>query len=71
MSTDTRTVKDPVSHAPEGRFEGGSTASDKWSTITKIDVSSLQLDDSFDGDGDPYNSTGRFLAAAIKQRVRD
>ena len=34
--------------------------------IEKIEVASLQIDESFDGDGDPYNSTGRFLVDAVK-----
>jgi hypothetical protein len=37
----------------------------------KIDTSSLQIDETFDVDGDPYNSTGQFLADARKRKYSD
>lgn len=70
MSSETTTSKDPLSRAPDSRFEGGSSASDKLATIRKIDVTSLQLDESYEDDGDPYNNTGRHLVAAIRNRNR-
>lgn len=37
----------------------------------KIDISSLQIDETFDVDGDPYNSTGQLLADARKRKYSD
>ena len=70
MSSETTSSKDPLSRAPDSRFKGGSTTHDKLATIRKIDITPLQLDESFEGDGDPYNSTGRHLVAAIRNRNR-
>ena len=36
--------------------------------IEKINVSALRIDESFDGDHDPYNSTGQYLADKIRDR---
>jgi hypothetical protein len=39
--------------------------------IETIDVASLQLDESYGEDCDPYNSTGQFLVDALKNKHRD
>ncbi len=36
-----------------------------------VEVSDLKIDETFDGDFDPYNSTGQFLADAIKKKYDD
>ena len=71
MSTNTTVPKAPTSRAPDDRFRSAQSANDKWATIRKIDVNAMQLDESFEDSSDPYNSTGRFLATAIKNRNRD
>ena len=71
MSTTTTTPKVPLSRAPDDRFKNAESANDKWATIRKIDVNSMQLDESFEDNSDPYNSTGRFLVTAIKNRDRE
>ena len=71
MSTNTTTWKASVSRAPDDRFKDAESANDKWSTIRKIDVNSFQLDESYEDNSDPYNSTGRFLVTAIKNRERE
>lgn len=71
MSTNITTSKAPVSRTPDDRFKDVESANDKWSTITKIDVNSIQLDESFENNSDPYNSTGRFLVTAVKNRDRE
>jgi len=37
--------------------------------IEKLDITSLQIDESYDADCDPYNNTGQFLADAVKRRL--
>ena len=71
MSTTTTTPKVPLSRAPDDRFKNAESANDKWATIRKIDVNSMQLDESFADNSDPYNSTGRFLVTALKNRDRE
>ena len=36
--------------------------------VDKIDVDSLQIDESYEVDCDPYNSTGQHLVDALKRR---
>ncbi len=61
MSTNTTTSKAPLSRAPDDRFKSAVSASDQSSVLNRIDVNSFELDESFDDNSDPYNSTGRFL----------
>lgn len=39
--------------------------------IETIDVASLQVDESYGDDCDPYNSTGQFLVDALKNKHPD
>jgi hypothetical protein len=71
MSINTTAPEALTSRAPDDRFRSVQSANDKWATIRKIDLNSMQLDDSFENNSDPYNSTGRFLATALKNRNRD
>jgi hypothetical protein len=71
MSTTTTTSKVPGGRAPDDRFNNAQSANDKWATIRKIDVNSMQLDESFEDNSDPYNSTGRFLVTALKSQNRE
>lgn len=43
----------------------------KQPVIETIDVASLQVDESYGEDCDPYNSTGQFLADALKKKYDD
>ncbi len=43
----------------------------KQPVIEKFDITSLQIDESYDVDCDPYNSTGQFLADARKMKYGD
>ena len=71
MSTNTPTTNTPFRCGPDDRFKNAESANDKWATIRKIDLNSMQLDESFEDNSDPYNSTGRFLVTAIKNRNRE
>ncbi len=35
--------------------------------VTEIEINSLTIDESFDGGGDPYNSTGKHCVLKIKE----
>lgn len=39
--------------------------------VEKLDISALQLDESYDADCDPYNNTGQHLVEAIKRNYDD
>ena len=70
MSTNTTAPRVTAIRAPDERFKEADTAHEKWSAIQKIEVNSFQLDDSYENNSDPYNSTGRFLVTAAKHRSR-
>ncbi len=46
-------------------------AKKKQPSIENIDINALQIDETYDADCDPYNSTGQFLADAIKKKYDD
>lgn len=71
MSAATSTSKHPAVRAPDDRFRGGDGVRGQQATLSKIDISSLQLVDSYEDDGDPYNNTGRHLIKVIRDRRRD
>lgn len=39
--------------------------------VKKIDVGSLEIDDSYELDCDPYNSTGQHLVDAVKEKLEE
>jgi len=43
----------------------------KQPVIETVDIASLQVDESYGEDCDPYNSTGQFLADALKDKYDD
>ena len=36
--------------------------------VEKMDISVLEIDETYDADCDPYNSTGQFLVDALKKK---
>ena len=47
------------------------SATSKQAAINEIDVSVLQVDDTYGEDCDPYNSTGQHLVDAVRERERE
>jgi len=39
--------------------------------VQNVEIDALKIDETFDGDFDPYNSTGQFLSDAIKRKYDD
>jgi len=69
MSTDKTTPRTGSNGPAKGKVEAA--AERKPLSVRNVDVSELQIDETFDGDFDPYNSTGQFLADAIKKKYDD
>ncbi len=67
------TEKTAPGNVPNGPAKGqvDSAAERKPLSVRNMDVSELQIDETFDGDHDPYNSTGQFLADAVKKKYND
>jgi hypothetical protein len=68
MTSESSPAKVASGRAPDNRFGREVRASEKQSILKRIDIAALQLDDTFDGDGDPYNNTGRHLLPLFKDK---
>jgi len=71
MSTDKTAPRVASNKQATGEFKVETAAERKAVSIRNIDVAELQIDETFDADCDPYNSTGEFLADAIKKKYDD
>ncbi len=71
MSTEDTGTFGPSERPVKANVEVERVAKKKQPSIEQIDVNALQIDETFDGDFDPYNSTGQFLADAIKKKYDD
>jgi len=69
MSTEKTTPRTGSNGPAKGKVDA--TAERKPVSVENVDVNALQIDETFDGDFDPYNSTGQFLADAIKKKYDD
>lgn len=69
MSTEKTTPRTASKEPLKG--DVGTDAKRKPVSVQNIDVAELQIDETFDADCDPYNSTGQFLADAIKSKYDD
>lgn len=69
MSTDKTSPRTEPNGPAQGKVDAA--AERKRVSVENIDVNALQIDETFDGDFDPYNSTGQFLADAIKKKYDD
>jgi hypothetical protein len=68
MASESNPAKVASGRTPDNRFCREIRASEKRSILKRIDITALQLDDTFDGDGDPYNNTGRHLLPLFKDK---
>jgi len=66
MSTENKAPRSARMRLAKTKFNINKVGDIRQPVINEIDVSSLQIDESYDDDGDPYNSTGQFLADARK-----
>lgn len=71
MSTEETGTFSPLERPTKGNVKVERVAKKKRPSIENIDINALQIDETFDGDFDPYNSTGQFLADAIKKKYDD
>lgn len=68
MSNDKTAPQKAPARIARKNFEIAQLSADEPSVIDKIEVTSLQIDDAYDTDCDPYNCTGQFLVDALKDR---
>ena len=67
MSTGKTTPQETRARLVKGSFADHGEAANEASAA-EVEVTSLQIDETYDGDCDPYNCTGQFLVEALKQK---
>lgn len=71
MSTDKTQQNKPADAEFRKNLNVADAPEKQQPAIEKLNVSALRIDESFDGDNDPYNSTGQYLAAKIRDRYEE
>jgi len=71
MSTEKTALPDPSNRRTKGNPIVEQTTESSQPSVENIDVTALQIDETFDAACDPYNSTGQFLADAVKRKYDD
>lgn len=68
MSTEKTTPRNAPEQPAKTGLTGGHLAEAKKPANQNIEVTSLQIDEAYDVDCDPYNCTGQYLVDAAKLR---
>lgn len=71
MSTENKATHHAHARLAKTRADLERLRDSKQPVIETIDVASLKVDESYGEDCDPYNSTGQFLADALKKKYDD
>ncbi len=71
MSTGNKAPRSAHARLAKTKFNINKIGDVKQPVVEKIDISSLQVDESADVDCDPYNSTGQFMVVAGKEKHGD
>jgi hypothetical protein len=68
MSSYIKAVDSSADGPARTKFNVDRSGEKEQPVVEKIDVTALEIDDSYDADCDPYNSTGQFLVDAVKKK---
>lgn len=68
MSSEKTTPQNASARPTKSKFKIGGLVESEQPTIESIDISSLHIDETYDVDCDPYNSTGQFLVAEARRK---
>ena len=68
MSTETTATKGRNARPGKRFFNVDKSMSSRQPVINKLDIAALHIDESFDDNCDPYNSTGQHLVGAVKAK---
>jgi hypothetical protein len=71
MSTYIKATQHAADSSARTKFKVDKGAETNQPTVEAIDVTALEIDNSYDTDCDPYNSTGQFLVQALKKNYND
>lgn len=68
MSSEKTSPQNVSARPAKSKFKIGGVVEAQQAVIERIDITSLQIDESYEADCDPYNSTGQFLAGAVRKK---
>jgi len=71
MSTYIKAQQNAADSPARTKFNVDKGGEKKQPVVEKIDVTALEIDESYGADCDPYNSTGQFLVDALKNKYED
>lgn len=71
MSIEKTSQQDASARLAKRNLEIDKAVDTRQRPIELVEVTSLEIDESYDGDCDPYNCTGQFLVGALKQQHDD
>lgn len=71
MSTYIKAPQTAADTPARTKFNVDKSGETKHTVVEKIDVTALEIDESYELDCDPYNNTGQFLADALKKKFEE
>lgn len=71
MSTYIKATQNAADRSARTKFNVDKSGKTKQPVVEKIDVTALEIDEAYETDCDPYNSTGQFLVDAVKKKYED
>lgn len=71
MSTEKTALQNRPGPSAKRNIKVDNAAERKQPVVQNVEIDALKIDETFDGDFDPYNSTGQFLSDAIKRKYDD
>ncbi len=71
MSTYIKAQQNAADRPARTKFNVDKSGEKQQPVVERIDVTALEIDDSYDADCDPYNSTGQYLVDALKKKYED
>ena len=71
MSTYIKAQQSAADKPARTKFNVDKSGENKQPVVENVDVAALEIDQSYELDCDPYNSTGQFLTDALKKKFEE
>ena len=71
MSTYIKAPQNAADKPARTKFNVDKSGAAKQPVVENVDVAALEIDQSYELDCDPYNSTGQFLTDALKKKFEE
>jgi hypothetical protein len=71
MSTYIKAQQNAADRPDRTAFDVDQSVETKQPVVEKVEVTALEIDQTYELDCDPYNSTGQFLVDAVKNKLEE